>query len=117
MLIARPPIRPSPGSLRGPLLGLGSIPQVVEGREIEVADGDATLGDHPLDAPEPAPELLVRGPERRLGLDPELPSDVHDDEQQVAELLVAVAVVARRAPAPPSSSATLSRTPSTSGQS
>ena len=48
----------------------------VEGREIEVAHGDATLARHPLHAPEPAPELLVRGPQRRLRLDAQLAPDV-----------------------------------------
>ena len=53
----------------GSLLGLGSIPQLVELLEVEVAQGDAALGAPPLDAAEPAPELVVGGPQRGLRLD------------------------------------------------
>jgi hydroxypyruvate reductase len=76
----------------GSLFDLRSIPQIVEGLEIEVADGDAALPDHALDPPEAVPELLVRGAERALGLDAELPPDVGDDQQQVAEFLLSLAI-------------------------
>ena len=76
------------------LLSLGGIPQRVERREVEVAQGDAPGGGLPFHAAEPAPELGVRGAHGGLGLDAPLAGHVDQHEQQVAELLGPVGVVA-----------------------
>ena len=75
------------GHVRRPLLGLGRVPQLVERREVEVAQRDALGRRLALDAGEAAAELGVGGAERGLGLDPLLARDVDEHEQQVAELL------------------------------
>ena len=49
------------------------------------------LGEPRLDVAEAADELLVRRPQRGLGIDLQVASDVGDDEQQVAELLLDLA--------------------------
>ncbi len=53
-------------------LRLGRIPQLIERREIEVAQRDTPVGRLPLDARESTAELRVRGTDRGLGLDPAL---------------------------------------------
>ena len=52
--------------MRSGLLALRSVPQLVERREVEVAERDTALRRLPLDAPEPPPELVVRGAQRRF---------------------------------------------------
>ena len=75
------------GHVVDPLLRLGGIPQLVERREVEVAQGDAALGGLALHAAEPSPELGVGGADGGLRLDAALARDVDEHEQQVAELL------------------------------
>ena len=71
----------------GSRLGLGSIPQLVEFGEGQVAQLDVPLAGHPLDAPETVAELLGRGAQRGLRLDAVVPGQVRHDQQQVADLL------------------------------
>ena len=51
-------------------------------REVDVARSGERL-----DGLEAGPELLRRGPQRRLRIDTEMAGDVDDREQQVAELV------------------------------
>ena len=102
-----------------PLFRLGGIPQLIEGGEVEVAQGDPAVRRLALHAGEPSPELGVGGAEGGLGLDAALAGDVDEHEQQVAELLGPGAGSGSSAAARSSSvsSTTLSSTPSSDGQS
>ena len=83
----------------GPPARLRRVPQLVELREGEVAEGDAALGRQALHDPEPAAELLVGRPERGLGLHAVAAGQVDDHHEQVAQLLRAVRPSPRPRPA------------------
>src|SRR5262249_30754583 len=81
-------VQTTPGSLLDLVLGLilGRVPEdveLVERHRREVASLRRGLG---FDLLEAGAELRARDPERGLRVDVEVPSDVHDREEQVAEL-------------------------------
>ena len=60
------------------------VPEPVEHREPRGSNVYATLGGQPFDRLEAPRELRVRLVECQRGVNPRLPAQVHDGEQQVA---------------------------------
>ena len=97
-------------------LAFDVLPQLIERVEPQRLELQVPLPGQSLDTREPARELATRRPQRGLGVDAQLARHVDEHEHQVTVLLDPVRLVGRRSSSV-ASSATLSMTPSRSGQS
>jgi uncharacterized protein DUF1844 len=77
---------------------LGRPPFVLELLNREVTHASVFRGERLLHHREPPRELVIRLPERRLGLDPELPCEVGDREEQVPQLVFSADRIAGHLP-------------------
>src|SRR5215831_7506887 len=71
--------------LPSPPASLYLFPQRIQLVETRLAHFHATLARHLLDGLEAMPEFPVRELERVIGIDPELPGEVHRREQEIAD--------------------------------